>query len=435
MRLLRVFGTVVIISTGSSGCFGAYQVSADNPLGAGSLRATQEDKDAGLVGIAPGFKLRDYPIIAVERFPVAKAEIADERDQRFAERMARFYQSELVRRFQETGLFSQVVNLSETDLPVGAGKALRLRGDITQLGRGSQAVRYLVGFGAGSTRAQTEMRFLDVESGQVVMVTADRRRGSMGFLGGDSEAFLRDSLNTMARDLAKFLVRLAEGSAGVTSATTSLAPAAVAPSDPARLPGPAGEPSARPLAAPGALNWPPVGASYVQSVRTSGSFGSGVETRRVRYLGEQTWQGTKVRAFSDGAVTTYVDGRRRMLARVNSSSGTPIESYEPYFVFANWPLRIGKWWPNRYRYSDHEWGRIANDARYDGEVEAYEDVRTPAGTFKSFRIGLGGGSGKTVLWYSGELGLVIRTLTERFSNHYRGPGVSETELISYDFKP
>src|SRR4030095_1928304 len=47
----------------------------------------------------------------------------------------------------------------------------------------------------------------------------------------------------------------------------------------------------------------------------------------------------------------------------------------------------------------------------------------------------GGGRSKTVLWYSGELGLVIKTRAERFSNHYRGPGVRETEVISYDFKP
>ena len=32
----------------------------------------------------------------------------------------------------------------------------------------------------------------------------------MGFLGGDSEAFLRESLHNMARDLSKFLVRLAK---------------------------------------------------------------------------------------------------------------------------------------------------------------------------------------------------------------------------------
>jgi hypothetical protein len=210
MTLRNVFGAVVI-SIALSGCFGAYQVSPSDPLGVGGLKPTQEDKDAGLVGIAPGFNLKDYEIIAVERIPVAKSEIEDAGDQRFADTMAAFYQSEVVRRLRETGLFSRVVNLSETDFPTGAGKALRLHGTITRLDRGSQAARYLVGFGAGSTRAQTEMHFADAESGRVVIVTADRRLGSMGLFGGDDEEFLRESFNNMARDLAKFLTRLTKG--------------------------------------------------------------------------------------------------------------------------------------------------------------------------------------------------------------------------------
>ena len=124
-----------------------------------------------------------------------------------------------------------------------------------------------------------------------------------------------------------------------------------------------------------------------------------------------------------------------MLARVNSANGTLIETYEPYFMLADWPLRVGKWWANRYRYSDHEWNRYFNNAQYDGEVEAYENVKTPAGTFKSFRIVLGGPSGKTVCWYSGQLGIVVKTRTERFSNHFRGSGLTESELISFDFNP
>ncbi|MGH7303958.1 MAG: hypothetical protein ACRELZ_11740 [Candidatus Rokuibacteriota bacterium] len=210
-------------------------------------------------------------------------------------------------------------------------------------------------------------------------------------------------------------------------------PGAVAPSqDPARsVRAPA---SARPSMAPGTLKWPPVGASWTQTVRMSGSFGSGVETRTVRYLGETTWQGKTVRAFSSDSTTTYVDEQRRMLARADAS-GAPIDSYEPYFILADFPLHIGKWWTNRYRYSDHQWGRNINEARYDGEVDALESVRTRAGTFKAFKITLGGGTAQTVAWYAGELGLVVKMRNERFANHYRGRGVIETELVSYDFKP
>jgi Domain of unknown function (DUF4410)/Protein of unknown function (DUF3313) len=195
-----------------AGCFGAYQVSPDNALGTGGLAPTQEDKDAGRVGVAPGFDVKQYGVVVVERFAVVASEIEDEGDQKFADRMAYFYQNELVRRLRETGLFSQVVNVNEGGRPAGTGKTLTLRGSITRLGRGSQALRYLVGFGAGSTKAQAEMHFAD-ESGRVVIVTADRRMGSAGLFGGDDAEFLRESLDDMARDLAKFLVRLSSGEA------------------------------------------------------------------------------------------------------------------------------------------------------------------------------------------------------------------------------
>jgi hypothetical protein len=48
----------LVLSLLLAGCFGAYQVTADNPTGTGSLQPTVEDKDAGLVGIAPGFDVR-----------------------------------------------------------------------------------------------------------------------------------------------------------------------------------------------------------------------------------------------------------------------------------------------------------------------------------------------------------------------------------------
>ncbi len=118
-----------------------------------------------------------------------------------------------VRRLRDTGLFTRVVNLSETEFPAGTGRALRLRGSVTRLGRGSQAARYLVGFGAGSTRAQAEMHFVDAQSGRVWLVTADRRLGSIGLFGGNSEDFLKESFDDMARDFAKFLVRLSKGEA------------------------------------------------------------------------------------------------------------------------------------------------------------------------------------------------------------------------------
>jgi len=53
-----------------------------------------------------------------------------------------------------------------------------------------------------------------VQTETIVMVSADRRTAKMGKDGElESEALLRESFDKMARDLAKFLVRLSRGEA------------------------------------------------------------------------------------------------------------------------------------------------------------------------------------------------------------------------------
>lgn len=163
-----------------------------------------------------------------------------------------------------------------------------------------------------------------------------------------------------------------------------------------------------------------------------GSYGSENSRQTIKFVGEETWQGKKVMAFTDGSVTSYVDAQRRTLARVRG--GAPIESFEPYFVNADWPIFVGKWWLNRFRYTDHTRGRSFDDVRFDAKVEAYEDVTTPAGTFKTFKIAFSNPSTALPLWYSPDLGLFVKSRAERFGRHYLGPGVRESELVSYDMK-
>ena len=120
--------------------------------------------------------------------------------------------AELVRRLRETGLFTRVINLAETTMPPTPERTLKLSGTITRLGEGAQALRATFGaYGAGRTRTQVEMRFVDTRTGEVKLVTADRRIASVGMWGGDSKDHLRESYDDMARDLGRFLTRLARG--------------------------------------------------------------------------------------------------------------------------------------------------------------------------------------------------------------------------------
>jgi hypothetical protein len=216
-RTLLALMLVVILPAILAGC-GAVQTQAHSPAGTPGLQPTQADKDAGLVGIGRGLNLKDYRVIAVERFPVAPEEITTDDDKVLAASMPPFLQSELVRRLRTSGLFDTVVNLSETPFQAGAERTLRLEGTITRLTGGSRALRFWIGFGAGKSEAQIETRFLDMRSGQVVLVTADRRVAAISEAlsldyGGDSEGLLKQSFDNMARDLARFLVRLEQGQA------------------------------------------------------------------------------------------------------------------------------------------------------------------------------------------------------------------------------
>ena len=211
----RLVGLAVLtIAVLGLGCYGPYRVSPDDSVGAGGLTPSQSDRDAGRVGVAQGFHLNGYRVAAVARFPVVDPGIKGDDERRLADGMSTFLQSELVRRLRESALFDRVVNLSETEDRPGEGKGLKLDGEITRLEEGSQTLRAMFGvYGGGAARVQAETHIADMRSGQIVIVTADRRQATMGIWGGVSEDHIRNALDDIARDLAKFLVRLSKGQA------------------------------------------------------------------------------------------------------------------------------------------------------------------------------------------------------------------------------
>jgi hypothetical protein len=201
---------VALAVLGAGGCTNAVKTTAHDPVGTTELKPTLQDKDAGLVAMAPGFELKAYGAIGVDRFLVSPTETKDKGDRDLAVSMPGYFQAEIVSRLARTKVFARVVNLSEASLNLGPEKALRLTGVITRLAPGSRTLRFFVGYGVGRSKAQVEMHFIDVQSGQVVMVTADRRVAAHGLFGGDSEGHLRESFEEMARDLSRFLQRLAK---------------------------------------------------------------------------------------------------------------------------------------------------------------------------------------------------------------------------------
>lgn len=199
---------ILLFCIGLTGC-GTFQTTP-TPMQSGlELRPSVEDRDAGLVGMAPDLVLSQYDLLVVEPFGINHLEPTGEIS---PQDMQGYLHVKLLQRLQEAGVFKRILEgpASKVGEAGGSGKTLILRGVIAELDPGSRALRYFVGFGAGATKAQIESQFVELDTGRVVLTTADRRAAAFGVFGGDSRQYLTESLDEMAKGLTEFLKRVAK---------------------------------------------------------------------------------------------------------------------------------------------------------------------------------------------------------------------------------
>lgn len=176
---------------------------------------------------------------------------------------------------------------------------------------------------------------------------------------------------------------------------------------------------------------PAPGSTWVLAIRDSGSFGSANREVTFRSRGEETWQGRKVHANQATETTFLFDvATAGMVARVRGTE--PLESWDPPLAW-NWPMWVGKSWPLTYRYTNHERGQTFNVQAWV-KVEAYEDIKVPAGTFKVFRVTYADEGTESVSWWSPDLHMSVKQRIQRTRTHFAGLGTRELELVSHDLK-
>lgn len=98
--------------------------------------------------------------------------------------------SQIVEELKQLKKFKQVSNTGET-IPQDAGPTVRLNGTITQYKPGSRAKRYLVGFGAGSTKVVAHITFTDAATGSLLFEKDVDGTVWIGVFGGDSSGATR----------------------------------------------------------------------------------------------------------------------------------------------------------------------------------------------------------------------------------------------------
>jgi hypothetical protein len=144
---------------------------------------------------------------------------------------------------------------------------------------------------------------------------------------------------------------------------------------------------------------------------------------------ERIWEGKRVTALVAPIGVTVVDADGCWPA-ILGPDDKPVLSFDPPIGF-NYPLEVGKTWTRSYRIIVPATKQtIPFDSTW--KVEAYEDVTLPAGTFKAFKVSYSGTLGEEfTMWYIPELGFNGKRIERRTAKWPSGPGVRESELISY----
>jgi len=222
-RRERWFGALLLIATLAmlTACgLGASQAPPIDPVGTADLKPAQRDASAGMVTVRPGFDLRKYSSIAVTQFAVTDSGVMNKDEVRMLITIPFYFQTRLVGRLRETNMFKSVEPVKEgSAAPTDAG-TLRLEGRITRLAAGDDTSMWVPFSGysrlGDRTKAQIETALVDAQSGQVMVVTADRREAPNP--GNQSaQDYVQDTFEALARDLVQFIERLGKGESARTN--------------------------------------------------------------------------------------------------------------------------------------------------------------------------------------------------------------------------
>lgn len=172
----------------------------------------------------------------------------------------------------------------------------------------------------------------------------------------------------------------------------------------------------------------PLGSTWLQEQRNSGSYGSNNVQVQIR-RGERMWQGQQVITYETPQVTILAEPEPTGNWIGFFSGDKPMTTFDPPAGW-NWPLEVGKTWTKDYRMTNHAKNQTI-PYQQTQKVEAYEDVTVPAGTFKAFKITSSSSLGQeNVAWFSPELGIYVKQVNTRTGKNAAGPGRQEIEVVS-----
>jgi len=144
--------------------------------------------------------LAGYSVLVVEKFKVEPAAVKAG----FLEAQLPVMQAEIVLQLVKKRIFDEVIDggsLPPTQ-PTENGKArLLLLGTVTEFEPGSQAERYLIGFGAGAAKLKMHFAFQDAATGNEILFTDHQHKFWIGAFGGSRNAATTHTAEGMVKSI------------------------------------------------------------------------------------------------------------------------------------------------------------------------------------------------------------------------------------------
>jgi hypothetical protein len=155
--------------------------------------------DVDEVTIIRSFNASAYTQIAVESFDSAGVKLPDPKDNTYRAVL-------LALRSMKPAFMEGVARKAKRKVGVtGPAKTLVIRARLTKVDPGSQAARYVVGFGAGAVKIAIAGEIIDGASGKVLVRFVQERRSGFGLFGGGYAALFGRTARQLGGDVAELI--------------------------------------------------------------------------------------------------------------------------------------------------------------------------------------------------------------------------------------
>ena len=193
-------------------CSCAHQATSAEPSSAGMTKDWNNLIDEAEV--VQTFNLNDYSKVVVANLDTSATPLPPSGENTYQpvsivlKSSSEIFTEAVREEFKEEGSRLSVVG-PESSAGSAPG-ALLVKGRVTRMDPGSQALRYWVGFGAGKSTVEVAGEVIDMASNKTLLRFKHAKASGIGGLGGDYQKFLTDDTHDVGEDVAKMLLHFGE---------------------------------------------------------------------------------------------------------------------------------------------------------------------------------------------------------------------------------